>query len=1563
MAEKTSQTIDTLELQITASAKGTTAAFELLERKLDILQKAINSIDLTKIKQLNSAVKAAKPKIDTSGMSTAERNIKASVEKIQQSLAGLTAYANKSLTGDKSAFSSYEKQATSLQSAIDVMKEKFKQLGNQAVPTKAYEKIQMAIEDTKSHLDSLKAKEQETWDSGGANKSAYEVIQLGFAIQETDAKLKALEEKQARLLNENKAFYNPFKEYETAIINAEKGLKDMTSQVNTAMSAMQNQPGDTAFDKLSEKLGKEIPMDISKLQTSLAGLNSIANSAMNGDKSSFTSFERKVITIQGEVDKLNEKLRQLGQSGNISDAAISQYKSQIDSVQASLNGMAEKVKDAFDQKSGGETSDGLKDVKKQADKAHSSVSKLGNAIKKILGAEVKGIVKLSAAFTGLGKVSNGTFNSSFMKLLKYGFGIRSIYVLFRRLRKAVVESFKELQNSGAFVEETKNNIQELKEQLAVLKYQFGAAFQPIFNAVAPALKTLMSNLISVMNTISAFIAKLMGKSTYSKAVVNAAAFADNTGKAAKAQKELNKQLQGFDELNNLTTNNNNGGSGSSGSSDDIPGAVYVTESVDNALGDFWKELAKKIQSGNWKEVGSAISQKLSDALDSIPWTDIFEKVGNFGHNLAEFLNGLITPEVFGKIGTTIGNVINTSLIFFKEWGKGMNWENVGKALSDGFEAFIKTGWLGNLGETLHIWIGGALDALTTFFDETDFEEVGKAIAEFIGNLNIPDLAQKLMKLAIKILEALADAIKGLWNNSSITGKLAMALIGLFGVLKLTGLAKTFAGLIGSAIAGQTITVAASGTTVTLTGVQLILSGVAAVAAGALMYSAGTSADRVQNNPFEFDRDTGASDWANMGAQWLKGTGSISSLAGAAALLKGGKFWSTFGSTFAKIAPATALWTAGPYLSNNFGKYFADDPETQKYYDEYQGSYSMFETKKTEDSIKNLYRAAKEGNLLPGLLNLGFAQAKSLRNLTVGNETTKHNNWMENLYYDAKYHISDFAERWADASEDWFGPVIEFFDPNSGYMKDLGGIIKEKAKSDVQPVKDIAKAGWDALQNFGDKVVNGAVNIGAKVKNMYKGSYLEEGVNTLKSIFGGDSLGGTNMLNAWNGFSESISKANVSYKSMGETAKNLVEKTKTLVSDTKDFGTEASNSASKAKTGFASFATDTISTFSDAYTKGTKTWNGIGRWATTKATDASKGFDSFSGAVSGKFDDAYTQSTNKWLGISSWANDVTTKTTTGMSQLPSNVAKTFGDAYTDGTNKWSELGTWATTQGDTVDNAFNNFPTKTETQFGNAYTNGTTKWDGIGKWASDTFSKVSETSSRKLGEVASQFETNFNNGTNKAQSRVSVFSSFLNSLNLVKKTGVESDESAFQRVKNRFEGFKTSLNQNKNVTIAVEGRGFDTLGSKITSLVGQLRNLKNMSGGITLGYNTGVNNFRYFAAGGVVGGATPAIVGEAGPEAILPLTDGTIGKLADMIVGNMVTPQMPMINNSSINGYGTTNTGSSDIARQNELLAEQNQLLRQIAAKELTVSSKDVFNATRSEANNYYNRTGNSPFLI
>ncbi len=1270
------ESIDRVQIDIEANAIGTTRVFKQLEEHINIVKKALDTINVSKLVQAQKAINNANINSDALGMSKAEQNIKNSVNSIKASLAGLGAYANAAMNGDKSSQTSFERRVISIQSAIDVLKEKMGQLGNVKVPTPEMDSIQKKIEDTKSALDAFERKAQEMRDSGTNLTEKETYAEVLHSIREMSFRFDELKAKQDELVNSGKAWIYPMDQYREAVDKASASLSDMKTKVDAAAQQNIKPPG----------------------------LKETKNDAKDAAKA------------------LNEFF-----------------------------------------------------------KSHKNSYSLGSSIKKI-GKELHNVADAAKK-----AVKNG-----FMKILKYGFGIRSIYVLFRRLRKAVVESFQELQNSGAFYETTRANIESLRAALTTLKYQFGAAFEPIFNAIAPALELFIQKLIEAMNAISAFMARLMGKSTYSKAVYNAAKYADNTGKAAKAQKELNKQLQGFDELNNLTTNDHNKGGSGSGSVADQSDAYYIEESVDNALGDWGKHLADLIKSGDWKAVGKTISTKLAESLESIKWDDIKRKAGNFGKNLADFLNGLIDPRLFGDIGKTIGEAINTGLTFFNEWGKGMDWENLGKSLASGFNEWLKAGNLPLLGETLHTWIAGGLDALITFLDEADFEELGKQLAEFIANLDIPDLVAKLAKLAVKILEALGEAIKGLWNNSDTKEKLVLAIVGILLALNFVGrlgglaslilaglasgfgtqgIAGAFGSMVGSSLAGQTVTATASGFSIKLAGVSLIMSGAMAIGAMAV-------GELEKNNIFDPNSTTRGHDIAVRGTQYGLGLSSLALGAGALKYIFSGGASKILPSAlgFGKSAALPLLAdVVGAELGNQIGKDFfstvLNDKEVASYYDDYKGFGNIFDID-TYRGLGEIFGAVKDGTL-------GKA-------------------WNE-LWGDVGEFFYDFHQENRQALKEWLG--------------------------------------------FSDGV---------------------EGSET-------------SMKDAWDSASQRLFQTTNSYRGLNTEAVGLSNTTKTLTSRTKAFGDETKNSSNKFKQGISGLSAMAQNVFGEAYTKGTQKWSGIGSWASQKSNEVKN----------------------------------------GVSNLPSNMSNTFSNAYSQSTSKWS----------------------------------------GLGAWASSTLNKVPSETRAKLNQVPSLWSQSFTSATNQGKTPISQFQSWLQRVNLDKKASVKADETSFSNVKKNYNDLVNKL-QNKTVTINVQANGFSAIGSQIQSLSNQLSSLKYAS----TYQNLGTTNYgvRKFATGGIVSGATRAIVGEAGPEAIIPLTDGTLGSLSKLIVGEMVKPQVAQISSPTYSAWGS---GDSSVSEQNALLREEVALLRQIAGKELTISSSEVFKATQAESNNYYNRTGNSPFLF
>lgn len=605
------------------------------------------------------------------------------------------------------------------------------------------------------------------------------------------------------------------------------------------------------------KSEKQITNSFNNLQDKFTRLSALGNAALGGDKSAITSFKRQAVSMQAEIDVLQNKLQRLGNT-RPKTTAFNNIEKQIETLNDKMRTLKEeskkpmakdaytnmqleiqKVQNEIDKLSDKQRQmikdgsaykgtdpfqnirDGLAELQNDFDtlkgkvnelnrtKPHFDFSKAIATAKPVLDVVSKIVVKVSqlgaaiatitakgfgkafgAIKDGFGRVAsniknlNGFFDKGFGKIIKYGFGVRSLYVLFRRLRKAVTDSFVELQKSGAFFEETKENVTALKTALATLKFQFGAAFEPIFNTVAPALQSLINYLVTAANTISAFMAKITGKNTYSKVAAVTLAAEKNTAGAAKAAKDLNKQLQKFDELNNLTTNNSGSGGGGGGAASG-DSAIYEEANVDDALGDFAKKIADGIKAGDWEGVGSLISAKLTEMMSKIPWDEIYAKADAFGTNLAKFLKGLITPELFEELGKTIANSLKTALIALKGFSDTLNevgedgqtgWQKFGASLAAGIKGFIDQNPLQLAADTFSSLASGILDGVLQAIidltkpvegeEQSTIEKIAQQIADAIGSIPAKDLAFKVGNIVSGLATAIYQLVsnKETWKN-------------------------------------------------------------------------------------------------------------------------------------------------------------------------------------------------------------------------------------------------------------------------------------------------------------------------------------------------------------------------------------------------------------------------------------------------------------------------------------------------------------------------------------------------------------------------------------------------------------------------------------------------------------------------------------------------------------------------------------------------------------------------------------------------------------------------------
>ena len=1483
-----SQTIDKLQVEIEASAKNLASVFSQLTSNFSKLQNTINSIDTSKLTTLSKASNGVS--INTSGISKAERDISNSVSKIQQSLAGLESYKNAALSGDSSSLTSFNRRVISIQSSIDVLKEKFSQLGNTNVETTAFSDLKNQSSELESNLDGLKSKMNDVL-NGNTEVSNQAFQQLTDDIITTRTELDAVNTQMAEMVSNGTAYTDPFESYRDSLDGVQAKLNQVSSEVQNV-----------------KNLSPEV--DTSKAKASLEELSST-------------------------IKKTASNLWELTKSGITAG---------IDGLKTSFSGLSTVV---------------------------------------------------SGVKTGISKLTSG-FSTGLSKILKYGFGIRSTYVLFRRLRTYVVDAFTELQNSGAYFETTSANVTALSNALSTLKYQFGAAFEPIFNTVAPALETLINYLVAVMNTISAFIAKLTGASTYSKAVVSTAAIADNTGSAADSAEDLNKQLQGFDELNNLSGDSGSGSGGSGSSSSDDSTVTYVEESVESSLTSFWNTLADAISSGDWWKVGSLISDELTNALNSIDWNSIYAVASDFGTNFASFLNGLISDDLFSAVGTTIANSIKTALFAALSFSEKFSWSGLGTAIASGINAFVDSDVLQLSVQTFNSWARGILDTLIAAIQNISWSGIASTIAECIGTFDASGIMGKLGTVANGIANALYTLVsnKDTWTNlgtkigegitsfftsmnaiDSKTGKSGWSALGSslsntltgIGDMITTALDKTDWQAVGQGIAdfingrdwtkikftlGNILTAIKNAIVELIKGLNLSAADVAT----ATVSIAGIGLTILTISGISFAASITKKVLTDMIAAkiaGLLGTGTISL----------GSIGSAIGNVGLTIAVAVVGWKLGTLVYENatgkaapsFSEIIGTLASDGAFGDlvngfklDVQGDASI-----TIDLAKSLISWV--GTPTAATLGIDVSQLDvSTKKVTIDVDTTKTDSAMTFTNQVTLDGIlgSDFSSFGADIVKGVQNGASDEVSQSSGsFWTGMWNEFKQLVVGGVAAAFDMHSPA-KVMYPYGENILLGIVE-GFKSKfdsfSETIGSLKDSVIGWIQEKFSGFSI--SDYLGGW---------------------------TDTNVTVSATLGTPKS----------------TLKGWGDAFNN-----NITSKWVTTRAD--------VSADLGGDLEDNGINTFSTWETVFSNFKSIWTGTSAIFK------AKTGGEI-----SNISDLGSWQTT----FENLYNAWQSR-DAKFTAGYGNGTssnsigTMKDTIKKLTDAWFGEsvtfaatyASNTSANTIGNMKSTidkltgawfgetayFGATYANGT--SANTIDTMKTKISNLTGAWKSPAEATfKASFDKSLETMQGYKDAITGiydnwkgasadftvNANVNTSNFGEIAQSLVNEINKRMSGTKTYKLTAqalGGVLT--NGGWKSIPQHAGGSLNAGSlffageqsgNPELVGHVnGRTEVLNKSQlasvmyASVGQ-AFRNFGSLASPPTLTANGYSANGItGASGKASSDalIMEQNRLLSEQNALLERIANKDSTINITDLFSALQTENNNYYNRTGNSAFVF
>lgn len=280
-------------------------------------------------------------------------------------------------------------------------------------------------------------------------------------------------------------------------------------------------------------------------------------------------------------------------------------------------------------------------------------------------------------------------------------------------------------------------------------------------------------------------------------------------------------------------------------------AVQYAEKIKKAFIDGWK-------TGDFTKVGAKFSEWINKGLKKIKWDKINKTLTKFAKSVATFFNGAIDKLDWKLVGKSISNFFNAGVNMAYTFFTTFKWLKFGKSISEGINSAIKnfkakrfgkmlaaqfrgmiqfafgalttfnykkfgdkiatvinnffkdmakvrkntglTGWQ-ELGKSISDGVGGFLDTIITALDKIKWDEVGKAIGEFLGSIDWFGILKKVGEVIAKTL----FSVLKIGIETFVTDPIGVskALVSVFGVIfaykKLKGLKDIFSSLFSKGI--------------------------------------------------------------------------------------------------------------------------------------------------------------------------------------------------------------------------------------------------------------------------------------------------------------------------------------------------------------------------------------------------------------------------------------------------------------------------------------------------------------------------------------------------------------------------------------------------------------------------------------------------------------------------------------------------------------------------------------------------------------------------------------------
>lgn len=422
-----------------------------------------------------------------------------------------------------------------------------------------------------------------------------------------------------------------------------------------------------------------------------------------------------------------------------------------------------------------------KDAARSASKSFAGLPKLMNATTKAASKTTKGFHLFGSAAKSA-KKNNDYFKNGLGGTMRQMF---KWMIVLPMIVKGITAMARSLSQSLMTNEQFSNSLAQIKTNLMV-------AFTPIYQAILPAINTLMAALAKASAYVASFISQLFGK-TYQQSyqatqglidakdamgVYGTASdkAADSVKGAAKANEILQRSLMGFDAINKIDDNSNTDTGDDTGNETLSNAPVLVQPSIDPSLLDAatipWVEKFKNVLArifDPFKEAWAAEGQNTINSMKTALGY-VWQLIKDIGKSFLDvWTNGSGTLvltnilQIFQGIFNLVGNI---AAGLDEAWNKNETGTAIVQALFDIFNTILDTikqiisstaEWAGELDfSPLLTSVQTLLEAIAPFA-----ETVGDGLAWFWDNVLLPIAGWAIQTAVPTFLDMLSAALGAL----------------------------------------------------------------------------------------------------------------------------------------------------------------------------------------------------------------------------------------------------------------------------------------------------------------------------------------------------------------------------------------------------------------------------------------------------------------------------------------------------------------------------------------------------------------------------------------------------------------------------------------------------------------------------------------------------------------------------------------------------------------------------------------------------------------------------------